>query len=120
MKPGYINLGTASIIFQVAIAGLFGIAFALKLYWRNIKAFFSKNKDEELAEIAREKAENKFGLREHLIAYLVVNFFIFIAWLLVFLINRNAWYPWFLVPLVVWGIILLIYSRSLRRGEAVG
>ena len=119
MRLGYINLGAASMIFQIAIAGLLGFAVALKFYWKNIRAFFSKDRDKKLAELAEEKAEKKFGMREHIITYVAVNLLLFIAWLVIFLINRSAWYPWFLVPLVVWGAILLIYNRSLSRREAV-
>ena len=37
----YLDPGTGSYILQLIIAGLFGVAFAVKIYWRNVKAFFS-------------------------------------------------------------------------------
>lgn len=38
----YIDPGTGSFVIQLAIASLLGAAFAVKGFWKNIKAFFSK------------------------------------------------------------------------------
>lgn len=38
----YIDFGSSSLYFQGAIAGLMGIAFTVKLYWRRIKGGFKK------------------------------------------------------------------------------
>ena len=35
----YLDPGTGSYIFQLLLAGLFGAAFAIKLFWAKIKAF---------------------------------------------------------------------------------
>jgi hypothetical protein len=47
----YIDPGTGSFIFQLIIGGLIGSAFAIKLFWRNIKGFFhnlfSKSQEEK-------------------------------------------------------------------------
>ena len=47
----YVDPGTGSYVLQIAIAGLFGVLFSIKLFWQNIKAFllstFSKASDEE-------------------------------------------------------------------------
>jgi len=40
----YIGAGTGSLIIQVVIATTVGGLFALKLYWRRIKAFFLRRK----------------------------------------------------------------------------
>jgi hypothetical protein len=37
----YIDPGTGSYIIQVMIGGLLGAAFALKVYWKKVKAYFS-------------------------------------------------------------------------------
>ena len=37
----YIDPGSGSYILQLLIAGLLGAAFAVKIYWKRIKAFFS-------------------------------------------------------------------------------
>ena len=40
----YIDPGTGSYFMQFLTAGLFGGLFALKTYWRSIKAFFIRSK----------------------------------------------------------------------------
>ncbi len=37
----YIDPGTGSYILQLMIGGFLGAAFALKVYWKNVKAYFS-------------------------------------------------------------------------------
>lgn len=39
----YVDPGTGSWILQTVLAGILGISFALKTYWRKIKLFFKKN-----------------------------------------------------------------------------
>jgi hypothetical protein len=52
--PAYIDPGTGSIILQAVIGVLFGAIVALKLFWRQVKAFvgslFSKFKRNEKHE----------------------------------------------------------------------
>jgi hypothetical protein len=36
----YLDPGTGSYILQLILAGLLGAAFAVKLFWKNIKTFF--------------------------------------------------------------------------------
>ena len=38
----YLDPGTGSYLFQILIAGLIGGAFAVKIFWSKIKAFFTK------------------------------------------------------------------------------
>jgi len=38
----YIDPGTGSYIIQLIIAGLIGVSFAIKLFWKKIKNFFTK------------------------------------------------------------------------------
>ena len=37
----YIDPGTGSYIIQVVIGGVLGAAFALKIYWKKVKFYFS-------------------------------------------------------------------------------
>ena len=37
----YIDAGTASMLFQLLIAGALGLVFTVKVYWAQVKAFFS-------------------------------------------------------------------------------
>lgn len=50
----YLDPGTGSYIFQIALAALVGALFAVRLFWGRIKAFFrrlfSKGAEEELEE----------------------------------------------------------------------
>jgi hypothetical protein len=39
----YIDPGTGSYIIQLIVAGIIGISFTVKLFWKRIKAFLSKN-----------------------------------------------------------------------------
>ena len=39
---GYIDLGSGSYIIQLILAAFVGISFSLKIYWKKIKARFSK------------------------------------------------------------------------------
>jgi len=43
----YLDPGTGSYLFQMLIAGLIGASFAIKLYWRKIKSFFSSSRSTE-------------------------------------------------------------------------
>ncbi len=38
----YLDPGSASLFFQMLIAGLLGALFSIKLFWRKIPDFFSK------------------------------------------------------------------------------
>lgn len=38
----YIDPGTGSFVLQVIIGALLGVAFAIKSFWKNVKAFFAK------------------------------------------------------------------------------
>lgn len=50
----YLDPGTGSIIIQSIVAGLLGIAVAIKLFWQRIVGFFRFRKSEPVGE---EKAE---------------------------------------------------------------
>jgi hypothetical protein len=51
----YLDPGTGSYIFQLIVAALLGAAFAVKLFWNDVKTFFSNlfSREEE-----REEAED--------------------------------------------------------------
>jgi hypothetical protein len=50
----YLDPGTGSYILQLMLAGLLGASLAVKIFWRNIQAFFSsrfsKGQEEEQSE----------------------------------------------------------------------
>lgn len=43
----YIDPGTGGIVLQMLAAGFFGALFAVKLFWRKIKGFFTGKKDRD-------------------------------------------------------------------------
>ena len=43
----YIDMGTGSYVFQVAIAFILSAGVTLKIYWQKIKSFFTKKKKEK-------------------------------------------------------------------------
>ena len=43
----YIDTSTGSYIIQVLLAGLMGIMLTLKVFWKQVKAFFSRNKTDD-------------------------------------------------------------------------
>lgn len=43
-KPNlYLDPGSGSLLFQMLLAGLVGVTFAVKIFWRKIKGIFHKN-----------------------------------------------------------------------------
>ena len=52
----YLDPGTGSIILQVLLGGVTGLALAGKLYWRKFRSLLGfKRKPEELREIRRDR-----------------------------------------------------------------
>lgn len=49
----YIDTSTGSYIIQILLAGLMGIMLTLKVFWKQVKAFFSKDKNTD------DKSEDK-------------------------------------------------------------
>ncbi|MCI0416203.1 hypothetical protein L0222_25800 [bacterium] len=48
-SEAYIDPGSGSYVLQLLVASFFAVLFTLKMFWRNIKAFFSRtggNKNE--------------------------------------------------------------------------
>ena len=47
----YLDPGSGSFIIQLLLATLIGSAFAIKIYWKKIKAFITGKKSEETAAV---------------------------------------------------------------------
>lgn len=62
--------------------------------------------DDELRRKARLRAEAKLGFYIHLAVYAGVNVLLFFIWLFT---GGLAVFPWFLFPLVFWGIGLVAH-----------
>ncbi len=47
LSYGYIDPGSGSFLLQAALAGLLGLSFTIKSFWRNIKTYFTRNADSD-------------------------------------------------------------------------
>jgi len=63
--------------------------------------------EEEIYRIARERVKQKRGFWNHLAVYVVVNIFLVIIW---FFTGRGGGYPWFIWPLIGWGIGIIFHA----------
>lgn len=54
----YLDAGSGSIVVQAIIAVFAGAAFAIKIYWRKLRYFFSKNKRAKTEKVEETKEEN--------------------------------------------------------------
>lgn len=58
LKPlMYLDPGSGSFIIQMLLAGLLGIAVAVRIYWKKIIKFFQKNKGGDVQEELDEMDE---------------------------------------------------------------
>jgi len=67
--------------------------------------------EQQLRALAEKRAEEKLDFRNHLIIYTAVNIFLFLIWLFTSLFAADGWiFPWFVFPLVGWGIAIVIHA----------
>jgi len=108
-----LGMGVGFLIYNI-VAGLFiGLGCGLvagALLARNAKhtRAIKMSKDEELRIKARDRAEEKMGFYWNIGAYVVINPVLFLLW---FYTGRESMLgvPWFLFPLVFWGIGVLVH-----------
>ena len=65
--------------------------------------------DDPLRTLALKRLKTKGEFRAHLVSYLIVNAGITGVWLVV-AITTGAWFPWFLFPILGWGIGLAFHA----------
>ena len=63
-----------------------------------------------LREQAVVQLKKKRDLRAHLLAYLLVNAFLWLIWGVVLTAADGPWFPWPLLPLFGWGIGLIFHA----------
>lgn len=63
--------------------------------------------EEEIYKEAKERVEEKKGLRTHFIVYLLVNALLVVIWAV-----TGRGFPWFVFPLGGWGIGILFHFLS--------
>jgi hypothetical protein len=67
--------------------------------------------EEEIQAKAEKRVEEKVGFRTHLTVYLIVNTLLFFIWLFTSLFAADGWiFPWFLFPLIGWGIGIAFHA----------
>ena len=52
----YLDPGSGSFLFQIIVGGILSAMFAIKLYFRKIKSFFSKKNSQEKNEQPKENS----------------------------------------------------------------
>jgi len=62
-----------------------------------------------LRDLALKRLKEKREFKIHATAYVLVNILIFVVWLVV-AITSGAWFPWFVFPLVGWGVGLGMHA----------
>ena len=67
--------------------------------------------DEQVRHAAEKRVNEVLGFRTHLMTFLIVNAMLFLIWLIIALTaHGDAWFPWFLFPLVGWGIGIAFHA----------
>ena len=68
--------------------------------------------DEELRAIAERRVDDRIGFYIHFIAYVAVNFGLFLTWF-----YTGQGFPWFLFVLLFWGIGLAAHAIGVFAGQ---
>ena len=72
--------------------------------------------EEKLRQRARERARAKLRFYIHLIVYVCVNVLLFAVWY--FTLGPSG-FPWFIFPLIGWGIALVIHAVAAFYGKSM-
>ena len=72
--------------------------------------------EEELRRKARKRAKAKTSFYIHLIVYIVVNILLVSIW---YFTSDSSGLPWFIFPLVGWGIALVIHGVVAFHGSSL-
>ena len=70
--------------------------------------------EEQIYRQAEKRVAAKRGFFIHLIVYVAVNILLALIW--AFVAGRG--FPWFIFPIVVWGIIIIIHGVSVFAGKS--
>ena len=69
--------------------------------------------DADLRAAAIESLQKKQAFRTHLTTYLLVNGLLFVIWLATAIgAGGGAWFPWFIFPMVGWGVGLAFHAKA--------
>lgn len=85
---------------------------------RAVERVQAAEKAEEADKRRRRKARlsegSRKGFRIHATIYVAVNLFLFAIWLSVWQLNDGTSYPWFIWPLLGWGVGLAAHYSAAR------
>ena len=73
----------------------------------------SQMSDEEVYKLARKRVEEKKGFFSHLAVYIVVNIILILVWAFA----SGGGFPWFIFPLIFWGIAVLAHFLTVFRSK---
>jgi hypothetical protein len=74
-----------------------------------------KMSEEEIYRLARKRVKDKKEFFNHLIVYLVVNGMLVVIWAV-----TSRGYPWFIWPLLGWGVGLIFHALSVFVFDRTG
>jgi hypothetical protein len=75
--------------------------------------------DSVLRERAIHQLKTRRDFRAHLLAYVLVNAFLWLVWGVVYAAAAGPWFPWPLLPLFGWGIGLTFHDWDTYDGKAL-
>jgi hypothetical protein len=71
--------------------------------------------DDELRELARERAKEKVGFYSHLSAYVLVNLLLIVIW---YFTTGPGSFPWWIFVTLLWGIGIASHYFGVFHGPA--
>ena len=77
------------------------------------------DQDDPIKALAIKRLKAKSEFRAHLVAYVIVNAGLFGVWLVVAL-STGAWFPWFVFPMLGWGIGLGFHAWNAYGAAPTG
>ena len=63
--------------------------------------------EDKLRKLARKRAQAKIGFYVHLVIYVIINVFLVLLW---YITSDTTELPWFIYPLIGWGIGLVAHG----------
>jgi len=73
--------------------------------------------EDKLRKLARKRAQAKIGFYVHLVIYVIINVFLVLLW---YMTSDTTEFPWFIFPLVGWGIGLVAHGVYTFYGSSTG
>jgi len=64
--------------------------------------------EEEIYEAAKKRVRQKRDFYSHIAAYVIVNAFLVVIWAI-----TSRGYPWFIWPIVGWGVGLIFHAMDI-------